>query len=44
MNELKRLLAEINNIKLHINNNIKQYIYTNGFTKLQRTFMVTPNH
>jgi len=27
MNEWKRLLAEIKNIKLHTNNNIKQYIY-----------------
>jgi len=26
MNEWKRLLAEIKNIKLHTNNNIKQYI------------------
>jgi len=27
MNEWKRLLAEIKNIKLNSNNNIKQYIY-----------------
>jgi len=36
MNEWKRLLAEIKNIKLHTNNNIKQYIH-------QRCYQVTNN-
>jgi len=36
MNEWKRLLAEIKNINLHTNNNIKQYIY-------QRCYQVTKN-
>jgi len=34
--ELKRLLVEIKNIKVHTNNNIKQYIY-------HRCFQVTKN-
>jgi len=36
MNEWKRLLAEIKNIKLNTNNNIKQYIH-------QRCYQVTKN-
>jgi len=36
MNEWKRLLAQIKNIKLHTNNNIKQYIH-------QRCYQVTKN-
>jgi len=36
MNEWKRLLAEIKNIKLNTNNNIKQYIH-------QRRHQVTNN-
>jgi len=36
MNEWKRLLAEIKNIKLHTNENIKQYI-------CQRCYQVTTN-
>jgi len=36
MNEWKRLLAEIKNIKLNTNNNIKQYIH-------QRCYQVTNN-
>jgi len=43
MNEWKRLLAEMKNIKLNSNNNIKHQS-TKGVTKLQITFMVTPNH
>jgi len=36
MNEWKRLLAEIKNIKLNTNNNIEQYIH-------QRCYQVTNN-
>jgi len=36
MNEWKRFLAEIKNIKLNTNNNIKQYIH-------QRCYQVTNN-
>jgi len=36
MNELKRLLAEIKNIKLNTNNNMKQYSH-------QRCYQVTNN-
>jgi len=36
MNEWKRLLAEIKNIKLNTNNNVKQYIH-------QRCYQVTNN-
>jgi len=36
MNEWKHLLAEIKNIKLQTNNNLKQYIY-------QRCYHVTKN-
>jgi len=36
MNEWKRLLTEIKNIKLNTNNNVKQYIY-------QRCYQITKN-
>jgi len=38
MNEWKRLLAEIKNIKLHTNNNIKQYIYQSYYQVTNNTY------